>query len=49
MLIGGDDRKAIVWDEGIVAAAVAAGIGVDHNGYLADRNLLPAARLIAAE
>lgn len=49
VLIGGDDRKAIAWDEGIIAAAAAAGIGVDHNGFLADRNLLPAARLLAAE
>lgn len=39
----GDARALLDWDPGIVAAARAAGVGVDPNFYLAPAHLLPAA------
>jgi mannose-6-phosphate isomerase-like protein (cupin superfamily) len=39
----GDARPAIEWDDAIVDAALAAGLGRDPNGYLAPASLLPAA------
>ena len=39
----GDARPTIEWDAALVAAAEAAGIGRDPNGYLAPTALLPAA------
>ena len=39
----GDARPTIEWDAAIVAAAGAAGLGRDPNGYLAPLHLLPSA------
>ena len=39
----GDARPRIEWDEEIVLAARAAGIGIDPDGYLAPARLLPTA------
>ena len=39
----GDGRVRLEWDEEVVKAAADAGVGVDHNGYLAPQHLLPRA------
>ena len=49
MLIAGDERKLVKWDTAVAAQATQAGFGVDHNGYVALRHLLPEAQLLAAE
>ena len=49
MLIAGDERKLVKWDTAVAAQAAQAGFGVDHNGYVALRHLLPEAQLLAAE
>jgi quercetin dioxygenase-like cupin family protein len=41
VLTAGDQKKHPVWGADIVAAAAAAGLGVDHAGYLAPLKLLP--------
>ena len=41
VITAGDHKKHPVWSPAIVAAAAAAGIGVDHSGYLAPLRLLP--------
>ncbi|GAA0441406.1 cupin domain-containing protein [Streptomyces olivaceiscleroticus] len=38
---GGDGRVRLEWDEEVVKAAADAGLGVDHNGYVAPYVLLP--------
>ncbi|WP_052863281.1 cupin domain-containing protein [Streptomyces niger] len=38
---GGDGRVRLEWDEEVVKAAADAGLGVDHNGYVAPYALLP--------
>ncbi|MFD4985185.1 cupin domain-containing protein [Streptomyces sp. NPDC058374] len=37
----GDGRVRLEWDEEVVKAAADAGLGVDHNGYVAPYALLP--------
>jgi len=49
MLIAGDERKRVAWDTATAAEAASAGFGIDHNGYLALRHLLPEAQSLAAE
>ena len=49
VLLPGDARKPVTWAPGLVAAAAAAGFGMDHNGYVAPRRLLPPAPAMAAE
>ena len=41
LITAGDSRKRIIWSPEIMAAAMAAGSGIDHNGYLAPLDLLP--------
>lgn len=41
LITAGDGRKHVTWAGGIVAAAAAAGVGLDHAGYLAPLDLLP--------
>ena len=41
LISAGDARKRIVWAPEIVAAAMQAGAGIDHNGYVAPLDLLP--------
>ncbi|WP_037357363.1 cupin domain-containing protein [Amycolatopsis orientalis] len=40
---GGDGRVRLDWDDEVVKAAADAGVGRDHNGYLAPWHLLPRA------
>ncbi|WP_275292436.1 cupin domain-containing protein [Amycolatopsis sp. La24] len=40
---GGDGRVRLDWDDEVVKAAADAGVGLDHNGYLAPWHLLPRA------
>ncbi|OON81967.1 cupin domain-containing protein [Streptomyces tsukubensis] len=40
----GDGRVLLEWDEEVVKAAADAGVGVDHNGYLAPYDLIPRRR-----
>ena len=42
VMIAGDHKKQPVWDAGILAQAAAAGLGIDHSGYIAPQRLLPA-------
>ncbi|RII16094.1 Cupin domain protein [Streptomyces sp. YIM 130001] len=37
----GDGRVRMEWDEEVVKASADAGVGVDHDGYLAPLHLLP--------
>ncbi|GAB3696613.1 cupin domain-containing protein [Saccharopolyspora tripterygii] len=37
----GDGRVRLEWDDEVVKAAADAGVGVDHNGYLAPFHLIP--------
>ncbi len=37
----GDGRVRLEWDEEVVKAAADAGVGIDHNGYVAPYALLP--------
>ncbi len=41
LITAGDQRKRITWAPEVVAAAMQAGLGIDHNGYLAPLDLLP--------
>ncbi|WP_250493154.1 hypothetical protein [Caballeronia sp. GAWG1-1] len=41
VMTSGDQRKHITWSDEIVAAAAQAGVGTDHNGFLAPLHLLP--------
>ena len=41
LITAGDARKRVVWAPEIVAAAMAVGSGIDHNGYVAPLDLLP--------
>ena len=41
LITAGDQRKRITWAPEIVSAAMAAGVGIDHDGYLAPLDLLP--------
>ena len=41
VLIAGEHKKQPVWSRAIVAAAAAAGVGIDHCGYLAPLRFLP--------
>ena len=41
LVTAGDGRKRITWAPEIVQAAMAAGRGLDHNGYVAPLDLLP--------
>ncbi len=41
LITAGDGRKRITWAPEIAAAAMAAGSGIDHNGYVAPLDLLP--------
>ena len=41
LVTAGDARKRITWAPDIVEAALAAGHGIDHNGYLAPLALMP--------
>ena len=41
LITAGDSRKRIIWSPEIMAAAMAAGSGIDHNGYVAPLDLLP--------
>ncbi len=41
VVTAGEHKKQPVWSRTIVAAAAAAGVGVDHCGYLAPLRLLP--------
>ena len=49
VMLPGDARKQISWAPELVAAAAEAGRGMDHNGYVALRRLLPPAPAMAAE
>lgn len=40
----GDGRVRLEWDEEVVKAAADAGVGHDHNGYLAPYDLIPRRR-----
>lgn len=37
----GDGRVRLDWDEDVAKSAAEAGIGIDHNGYVAPYALLP--------
>ncbi|MFB7287164.1 hypothetical protein [Actinacidiphila glaucinigra] len=37
----GDGRVRLEWDDEVVKSAADAGLGIDHNGYLAPYALLP--------
>ena len=41
LITSGDHRKRPVWSADIVQAALAAGVCIDHNGYIAPLDLLP--------
>lgn len=41
LVTAGDHRKRVTWAPEIVAAALAAGTGLDHDGHLAPLDLLP--------
>ena len=41
LVTAGDGRKRVTWAPKIVQAAMAAGSGIDHNGYVAPLDLLP--------
>ena len=41
LITSGDQRKRVTWAPEIAAAAMAAGFGIDHNGYIAPLSLLP--------
>ncbi len=41
LITSGDQRKRPVWAPEIVQAALAAGLCIDHNGYVAPLDLLP--------
>ena len=41
LITGGDARKRISWAPEIIAAAMAAGHGLDHDGHVAPLDLLP--------
>ncbi len=43
LITSGDQRKRATWAPEITAAAMAAGFGIDHNGYIAPLSLLPPA------
>lgn len=47
LITAGDGRKRVTWAPEIVAAAMAAGAGMDHNGYIAPLDLLPPPTLAA--
>ena len=49
VMMPGDARKTLTWAPDLVAQAAAAGRGMDHNGYLAPRRLLPPLPAMAAE
>ena len=49
IVTAGDQRKRATWAADVVEAAAASGIGLDHNGYLAPRRLLPPGMPLAAE
>lgn len=38
---GGDGRVRLEWDDEVAKAAADAGVGTDHNGYLAPFHLIP--------
>ena len=43
VVIAGEARKRITWAPEIIAAAADHGAALDHNGYVADKRLLPRA------
>ena len=49
IMLPGDARKPITWAPEIVAQAGEAGRGMDHNGYVALKRLLPPVPAMAAE
>ena len=46
-LTAGDGRKHLEWGAEVVTAARAAGVALDHNGYVAPAHLLPGAQRTA--
>ncbi len=49
VMLPGDARKAVTWAPELVRQAAAAGYGMDHNGYVALKRLLPPTPAMAAE
>ncbi len=49
VIVAGDGRKHVTWAAEIAAQAASAGVGMDHNGYIAPKRLLPPAPAMAAE
>jgi quercetin dioxygenase-like cupin family protein len=41
LMTAGDHKKRIAWSDEIVAQAASIGLAIDHNGYVADLDLLP--------
>jgi len=41
LMTAGDHKKRIKWSDEIVQKATKLGLAIDHNGYVADLNLLP--------
>ena len=49
LVTAGDGRKRVTWPDATVREAASHGWGLDHAGYIAPAELLPAAMMIAAE
>ncbi len=49
VMLPGDARKRSTWAPDLVTAAAQAGRGMDHNGYVALKRLLPPSPAMAAE
>ena len=41
LMTAGDHKKKITWAPEIIKAATNAGLAMDHNGYVAELDLLP--------